>query len=104
MFGCVCYAHIAKDERKKLGVVARRCVLIGYGTEVKGYRLYDPDREKAFFIWDVKFNESEVGLKKESSVVEPPSYVELEFSADGVDSDANGISDDADELPIARCQ
>jgi len=57
VFGCVCYAHIAKDERKKLDVVARRCVLIGYGTEVKGYRLYDPDREKAFFNRDVKFNE-----------------------------------------------
>ena len=40
-FGCVCYAHIAKDERKKLDPVARRCVLVGYGTEVKGYRLYD---------------------------------------------------------------
>ena len=27
VFGCVCYAHIAKDERKKLDVVARRCLL-----------------------------------------------------------------------------
>ena len=73
MFGCVCYAHIAKDERKKLDMVARWCVLIGYGNEVKGYRLYDPDRE-VFFSRDVNFNESEVGLK-ESGVVEPPSYV-----------------------------
>ena len=64
-FGCVCYALIAKDERKKLDVVARRCVLVGYGNEVKVYRLYDPD------VW---FNESEVDFK-ESSVVEP---VELE--------------------------
>ena len=73
VFGCVCNAHIAKDERKKLDMVVRRCVLIGYGTEVKGYRLYDPDRE-VFFSRDVNFNESEVGLK-ESGVVEPPSYV-----------------------------
>ena len=43
VFGCVFYAHIAKDERKKLDMVARWCVLIGYGNEVKGYRLYDPD-------------------------------------------------------------
>jgi len=69
VFGCVCYAHIAKDERKKLDVVARRCVSIGYGTDVKGYWLYDPD-QKVFFSRDVKFSESEVGLKKESGVVE----------------------------------
>ena len=35
-FGRVCYPL---DERKKLDPVARRCVLVGYGTEVKGYRL-----------------------------------------------------------------
>ena len=28
-FRGVCYAHIAKDERNKLDVVARRCVLVG---------------------------------------------------------------------------
>ena len=100
VFGCVCYAHIAKDKRKKLDVVARRSVLIGYGTEVKGYRLYDPDREKVFFSRDVKFNESEVGLKKESSVVEPLGYVELEVSADGVDLNADGVGDDADESVV----
>ena len=70
-FGCVCNAHIAKDEWKKLDMVARRCVLIDYGTEVKGY--CDSDWEKVFFRQDVKFNESEAGLKKESGVVELPS-------------------------------
>ena len=75
VFGCVCFAHIAKDERKKLDAVARRCVLIGYGSKVKGYRLYDPDRRTVFFSRDVRFNESEVGLK-ESNVAEPLSCVE----------------------------
>ena len=32
---------IAKDEQK-LDVVARQCVFVGYGNEVKGHRLYDP--------------------------------------------------------------
>lgn len=100
VFGCVCYAHIAKDERKELDVIARRCVLIGYGTEVKGYWLYDPDREKVFFSRDVKFNESEVGLQKESSVVEPLSFVEVEVSADDVDSDTDGVGGGADETVV----
>ena len=45
-FGCVCYPLIMRDERKKLDPVARRCVLVGYGSEVKGYRLYDPKRPR----------------------------------------------------------
>ena len=53
-----------------MDAVARRCVLIGYGSEVKCYRLYDPDRRTVFFSRDVRFNESEVGLR-ESNVAEP---------------------------------
>ena len=42
-FGCAVYAHLPKDERKKLNMKTRKCVLLGYGTEIKGYRLYDPE-------------------------------------------------------------
>ena len=44
MFGCLVYAHIEKNERSKLDSKARKCILLGYGTETKGYRLYDADR------------------------------------------------------------
>ena len=40
-FGCTAYAHIPKDERKKLDPKARKCVFLEYGTETKGYRLFD---------------------------------------------------------------
>ncbi len=50
VFGCVSYAHVPKDERKKLDVVTKRCVLVGYGSEVKGYHLFDPTRNKIFYI------------------------------------------------------
>jgi len=42
IFGCAAYAHVPKDERQKLDPKARKCVFLGYGTETKGYRLYDP--------------------------------------------------------------
>ncbi len=42
VFGCTAYAHIQKDERKKLDIKAKKCALVGYGTEVKGYRVFDP--------------------------------------------------------------
>ena len=103
-FGCVCYAHIGKDERKKLDVVARRCVLVGYGSEVKGYHLYDPDRKKVFFNRDVRFNESEVGFK-DFDVVEP---VELEIDdsphiGGEVDVDGDDVADQQDDIqPVPR--
>ena len=108
VFGCASYAHIAKDERKKLDMTARRCVLVGYGTEVKGYRLYDPVRVKVFYSRDVRFNEDEVGLEKESGGVKPVRYVELEISGDEVESqmdDAGGASVEGDGdsgLPTQR--
>jgi len=52
-FGGVCYALITKDERKKLDPVSRKCVLVGYGIEVKGYRLYDLSRDTVLYSHDV---------------------------------------------------
>ncbi len=50
-FGCIVYAHISKDERKKLDPKAKKCVLLGYGTETKGYRLYYPQSSRVIYIF-----------------------------------------------------
>ena len=42
VFGCKAYAHVPKDERGKLDSKAKKCILVGYGEDTKGYRLYDP--------------------------------------------------------------
>ncbi len=88
ILGCASYAHIPKDQRKKLDVTAVRCVLIGYGTEVKGYRLYNPSSGKVFFSRDVKFNEDQIGIEKEIHSVESDTqkFVELEISDDVVEA------------------
>ena len=99
-----------KDERKKLDPVARRCVLVGYGTEVKGYRLYDPNRAgKVIYSRDVKFNETEFGFEKEPNAVEPIQYVELEVSSsteepeeDTAVSREEAVSDRNVEEPVTR--
>ena len=80
VFGCVAYAHVAKDERKKLDRKSRKCVLLGYGTETKGYRLYDLERAKVFYSRDVVFNESSCGIEvpsEEEKKNETP-YVEFD--------------------------
>ena len=64
VFGCAAYAHVAKDDRKKLDVKSRKCILLGYGTETKGYRLYDLRHAKVLYSRDVIFNESSRGIEE----------------------------------------
>ena len=40
VFGCLAFAHVPKEERGKLDSKSRKCVLLGYGSVTKGYRLY----------------------------------------------------------------
>ena len=70
IFGCVAYAHVAKEERKKLDSKTRECVFLGYGAERKGYRLHDPKRTKVFHSRDVVFNEKKRGIEREPRCVE----------------------------------
>ena len=58
VFGCIAYAYVPKDERKKLDSKSRKCILLGYGAEIKGYRLYDVERRKVLHSRDVIFDES----------------------------------------------
>ncbi|KAF2360277.1 Reverse transcriptase RNA-dependent DNA polymerase [Trinorchestia longiramus] len=46
IFGCIAYARIPKDEREQLDSKNKTCVLLGYGSGTKGYRLYDFNAEK----------------------------------------------------------
>lgn len=61
-FGCTSYAHVPKDERRKLDSKAKKCIFLGYGKEIKGYRLFDISKNKVIHSRDVIFNESEFGM------------------------------------------
>ena len=41
VFRSCAYAHVPRVESRKLNSKTRRCVLLGYRTNKKGYRLYD---------------------------------------------------------------
>ena len=62
VFGCDAYAHIPKDERGKYDSKARKCILVGYSSESKGYRLYNPEQRKLIVSRDVKFNEEQINF------------------------------------------
>jgi len=61
IFGCKAYAHIPAANRKKLDPKSRACIFIGYSTDCKAYRLYDPTKEEFFVSRDVIFSEHERG-------------------------------------------
>ena len=59
MFGSITYAHIPKDSRGKLDSKTRKCILVGYGSVRKGYRLYDRAARQILFSRNVRFDEQE---------------------------------------------
>ena len=81
VFGCQAFVHVPKEERKKLDPKSRKCILLGYGTTTKGYRLYDPLKKKVFHSRDVIFNEQKCGFTDPSQAQkEPQPLVYLECS------------------------
>eukprot|EP00253_Pinus_taeda_P003789 PITA_03789 len=58
-FGCVAYAHIPDQLRKKFDSKGEKCIFIRYSEESKAYRLYNPSTKKFFVSRDVQFIEEE---------------------------------------------
>jgi hypothetical protein len=61
VFGCKSFANIPKENRKNLDAKAIKCIFIGYFSEFKAYKLFDPSTHKVFSSRDVLFHEQEVG-------------------------------------------
>lgn len=53
VFGAKAMAHIPKVKRQKWDPKSEACVLVGYATNSKGYRLYNPKTGKVFLSRDV---------------------------------------------------
>ena len=103
VFGCEAYAHIPKDERRKLDSKARKCIFMGYGTETKGYRLYDVNRARVIHSRDVLFDESTFRVEKEPACEPQRRYVELDFAGnDEQETEGQEIEDVVEEEPGPR--
>ncbi|KAJ0470754.1 putative RNA-directed DNA polymerase [Helianthus annuus] len=55
-FGCLCFSTVLHDS-DKFSYNAEKCVLLGYSSFKKGYKLWSLDNKKMFFSRDVKFYE-----------------------------------------------
>jgi hypothetical protein len=58
-FGCKAYAHVPIQKRSKLDTKTVECIMMGYSTESKAYRVFDPIRRTILITRDVVFDESE---------------------------------------------
>ena len=100
VFGCSAYAHIPKDERKKLNPKAKQCIFLGYGEATKGYRLYDPDKRRVFYSRDVVFNENSLGAKREQSSMntsQPLIHLDLDMERPESEDDTHCETDKEEE-------
>jgi hypothetical protein len=57
VFGCIAYAHVSKENIRKMDDKSVKCIFIGYSTETRSYRLFDPQAKKVIISKDVVFDE-----------------------------------------------
>jgi hypothetical protein len=55
VFGCIAYAHVDNGKLEPRDV---KCLFLGYGSEIKGYKLCNSEIGKTFMSRSVVFNES----------------------------------------------
>lgn len=61
VFGCAAYAWIPPHLRTKLQARSTESIFVGYCEDRKGYRLYEPQRQRIFTSRDVTFMEHRRG-------------------------------------------
>jgi transposase InsO family protein len=64
VFGCDVYVHVPDARRRKLDDKSVACRFLGYGEDVKAYKVYDPATKRIFSTRDVVFKESCFGAYK----------------------------------------
>ncbi|GJY50493.1 ribonuclease H-like domain-containing protein [Tanacetum coccineum] len=71
VFGCLCFATVLNNH-DKFSSRAEKCVLIGYSSFKKGYKLFSLERKQFVFSRDVKFFETVFPFKIKHNSVEKP--------------------------------
>ncbi|KAI4357505.1 hypothetical protein L6164_001448 [Bauhinia variegata] len=86
VFGCIAFAYIPDQLRKKLDDKGEKCIFIGYSTNSKAYKLYNLQTKKVIISRDVTFNEEGIwdwsSNAQEEPVVISESYEEENTQAD----------------------
>ncbi|KAI5422236.1 hypothetical protein KIW84_045631 [Lathyrus oleraceus] len=57
IFGCIAYAHIPDEKRRKLDNKGEKCIFLGVSDKSKAYKLYNPSTMKIVISRYVLFDE-----------------------------------------------
>jgi hypothetical protein len=91
VFGCVAYAHVPKQLRKKLDNKGEKCIFVRYSEESKAYKLYNPTTRKVLISRDVQFVEDEAWDGSIEKIVNISTSVSQLENENSVPSNIQGI-------------
>lgn len=63
VYGCLAYARLPDQGRRKFDDRAVECILVGYAAQTKGYRLWCPQKGDVIMTKHVRFAEDKVGYE-----------------------------------------
>ena len=99
MFGSDAYAHIPKEERKKLDFKARKCIFVGYMEMKRRDTVFTIQHEKAG-TW--VFDETKHTIASKFTDLQGVRRIEIDVSSDDVSLDSGSESESEPETDPAE--
>jgi hypothetical protein len=62
VFGCIAYAHVPDEKRKKLDDKGEKCVFLGINEHLKAYKLFNPITKRIVISRDVVLRRIALGI------------------------------------------
>lgn len=96
VLGCLAYAHNKNTKGDKFASRSRRCILLGYPSGTKGWKLFDLEQDAVFISRDVEFQEDVFPYSDKNSTVED---IPIAISMPHASHEENTESESNDILP-----
>ena len=97
VYGCLAFAHIAKEKRNKLDDNGLKCMMVGYSSISPGYELYDLGKGIFFTASSVQFVEDVFPAKDMKSELEGLLVYEEDECSPEPDLDQQNDDSSSDE-------
>ncbi len=99
VFGCTAYAHV---DNGKLEPRAVKCVFLGYGSGVKGYKLWNPETKRVLMSRSVVFNESVMYHDSLSTDASDEGQQKVSVQVEHLDEEDNVTDENDGGVPNAQ--